>query len=1008
MVTLRLLGSVSLDGEEGPVTGRAAQRRRIALLALLALARGQALSRDKLIGYLWAESDEEKARRLLSESLYVIRKSLGEDAVLTSGDDLQLNREVVWTDALAFLESLEKGEEVAAAELYRGPFLDGFYLADAPEFEQWVDGERSRLERSFADTLRKLATAAENKDDAKAAVVWWRRLANLDRYDAQVAVAYMKALEAAGQRAAALQVARVHAALFREEFDAEPDPEVERLAERLREAPQHHTPQPSGSDPKLSGPGMPSSFGSAESGEAEPADPVAGTKPKREKDQSGEETEVPLPLSAPGATGRPRLSGRAWIVGGAGAAGLTAILAAALFFGQERSGPAPGPPPDRTVIAVIPFTIQGEVGPTLREGGLVTLLNINLDGFRGLRSVDQGALWHFLGRPGTDESVSREAAREAARHFGASHFVLGRIVGGGDGQIRVAAALLSVDTPMPDPPEVVVDGSSEDPISLADSLIVGLLAGVQEASGERLLGIAARTSQAIPALEAYLEGEEEFRATRYGRAKEAFERAIEEDETFALAHYRRSISALLDLKFSEARLAADRAVRYSGRLTGRDRRLLAAWNNLMEGEAEAAEREYLRILRDYPDEVEAHFGLGQARIFYGPSRGISPTVARENFEDVLRLNPSYGQARFHLMELAASRRDIVAFDSLFLGIDPESDQALSWEAVRAFWTGGEREQEEVRRRLLRADPLVAGLGVARVAAHLQDFPAAEGLAEVLTGADRDADTRAAAQILIAMIRFARGRWQGGMEALTLARQFDPAWATELEALYTGFPLRNVSRQEALTMRETLAAWDAEEVALSTNFVLFAHNGFHSSLRVYLLALTSLWAGEPDRAVQYAGELSRVHRDPELAATAAAWARTIRGRASAVRGRVEEAIGLLEGTELKAPLERITISPFFSRAFDRYLLGQLLTTAGRPEEALAWLGTLTEGSEVVLVGPAHLEMARIRDARGEPEKAIRHYEQFLELWVSSDPEFRPLLEEARERIAALRGGGDPTP
>ena len=34
-----------------------------------------------------------------------------------------------------------------AADLYRGPFLDGFYLPDSPEFDGWVGQERRRWER---------------------------------------------------------------------------------------------------------------------------------------------------------------------------------------------------------------------------------------------------------------------------------------------------------------------------------------------------------------------------------------------------------------------------------------------------------------------------------------------------------------------------------------------------------------------------------------------------------------------------------------------------------------------------------------------------------------------------------------------------------------------------------------------------------------------------------------------------------------------------------------------
>ncbi|HEY9504872.1 MAG TPA: hypothetical protein VIQ27_02770 [Gemmatimonadales bacterium] len=82
MFTLRLLGGAALDGPDGPVTGRAALRQRVALLALLAVEHPRSLSRDRLVAWLWPESDTADARHLLRESLYILRSALGEDAVL--------------------------------------------------------------------------------------------------------------------------------------------------------------------------------------------------------------------------------------------------------------------------------------------------------------------------------------------------------------------------------------------------------------------------------------------------------------------------------------------------------------------------------------------------------------------------------------------------------------------------------------------------------------------------------------------------------------------------------------------------------------------------------------------------------------------------------------------------------------------------------------------------------------------------------------------------------------
>ena len=143
--SLRVLGRPLLEGEDGPVLGRASQRHRLAILALLARSPERSLSRDKLLGYLWPENSPRRARHLLSTSVYVLRQELGESLLHTEGDDLRLDRELVEVDVSKFEEALESGALERAAEAYTGPFLDGFYLNRAPEFERWVDSERDCL-----------------------------------------------------------------------------------------------------------------------------------------------------------------------------------------------------------------------------------------------------------------------------------------------------------------------------------------------------------------------------------------------------------------------------------------------------------------------------------------------------------------------------------------------------------------------------------------------------------------------------------------------------------------------------------------------------------------------------------------------------------------------------------------------------------------------------------------------------------------------------------------------
>ncbi len=234
MFTLRLLGGLTLHGPSGPLSGRVAQRRRLALLALLGVAGEKGLSRDKLAGHLWAESDETHARHLISDSLYVLHRALGTDAIIAAGEFLRLNREAVSCDVAAFEEALAGGNLESAVRLYAGPFLDGFYVGAAGEFDAWVEAERERLADLYASALKSLAERAEAAKDYEAAAEWWKRLVAHDPYNSRAVLRVMQVLAAAGDRANALEHYRAHELRLREEFDIEPDEELRVLAEGLK------------------------------------------------------------------------------------------------------------------------------------------------------------------------------------------------------------------------------------------------------------------------------------------------------------------------------------------------------------------------------------------------------------------------------------------------------------------------------------------------------------------------------------------------------------------------------------------------------------------------------------------------------------------------------------------------------------------------------------------------------------------------------------------------------
>ena len=202
---LETLGTVVLKGSGLAI--RAAdqrqQRRRLALLAALASAGERGMSRDQLLLLFWPDSTQKKARHSLDQLLYAIRTSLGE-AIFAGTNPVRLNPEFITADICDFKRNISEQNFELAVAGYGGPFLDGFYLSDTREFEEWAESERQRLAFSYETALEQLALDAERNADHTREVHWRRKLSEADPLSSRHALALMTALANTGDMTAAI------------------------------------------------------------------------------------------------------------------------------------------------------------------------------------------------------------------------------------------------------------------------------------------------------------------------------------------------------------------------------------------------------------------------------------------------------------------------------------------------------------------------------------------------------------------------------------------------------------------------------------------------------------------------------------------------------------------------------------------------------------------------------------------------------------------------------------
>jgi predicted ATPase/DNA-binding SARP family transcriptional activator len=234
---LRLMGHPTVIHQSQSLKFRS---RKVFALLIYLVVEGGWHSREKLMAWLWPESDKERGGASLRSTVARLRRTLPAGKyLLTEQGDIAFDFERPFELDLQRIEAADQEEArpeawqaVLAAD--RGEFLAGFSLPDAPEFDTWAAVQREawhhRLERIYERLCRRQLEGGESAQAVKTAIQWTAR-APLNE------TAYRHLMEAyylAGDRIAAWGAFENCQRMLDEELGVEPAPETISLAERIR------------------------------------------------------------------------------------------------------------------------------------------------------------------------------------------------------------------------------------------------------------------------------------------------------------------------------------------------------------------------------------------------------------------------------------------------------------------------------------------------------------------------------------------------------------------------------------------------------------------------------------------------------------------------------------------------------------------------------------------------------------------------------------------------------
>jgi serine/threonine-protein kinase len=638
---------------------------------------------------------------------------------------------------------------------------------------------------------------------------------------------------------------------------------------------------------------------------------------------------------------------------------------------------------DAERIAVFPFSTTGP-GLEMMGEGMVDLMSTNLGGVGGITTVEpRTVLARWKKRGGG--AVDLEGALAVAKDVDAGAVLLGSAVAVGP-KVRLTAEMFNrAGEPLG---KASIDGHPDSVLSLVDQLSVSLMREIWR-SNEPIpsLRVAGLTTASLPALRAYLQGEQFYRRSLYDSASIAFGRAIEADSTFALAYYRQVMSNgwIGNYGSRASREAMAAAQRLGAKLPERERTILQAYKLFTDGRPEAAD-----VMRQYlaanPKDADAWYLLGESLMHSRTLVPYDPATLRAPFDSVIALDASLTPAAIHPLELTLAYRDSAAYARYMRVIEDagaEGEVALFGAAGRAVWGRGE-DLDSLFGVLSRAPQQGANFNAA-VSVIRQEGATSDTLVarirSLARGIAAARPNERFAPALPAMMLAGAGRVR---EAGVLADSFatvsqDLGYAIRAIPVFAGFASKEYTERGLATLRR----------APKTN-----------PWQLFTQAQLELVAGNAAAVPELLATARR------LAADTTKFPAEMGGLLTAVDGwRMIEQGDTTGGLQrLDAGMRRAGATFVGGTGTMAIRLRWAQTLAARPATREEGIRRLRYGfdQDPMLVPIATFSLAKAYEAAGNREEASAAYGRFLRLWDKADPEYRSYADDARASLARLVG------
>nr|WP_315024790.1 BTAD domain-containing putative transcriptional regulator [uncultured Aminipila sp.] len=197
MLNISFLGKVTFEFNGENITEKIGSKAT-ALVALLMLHTGKDMLREKIITYLWPDSNEDAAKYNLRYNLWQLKKSICRDS--NSQDFIKINKDYCSInmdydfdcDLLRVIgfkrdntDTMETLIELKG--LFAGDFFEGYYFNNCDEFNELIIFQRNYFESCRVRILKRLTELLEKNLDYEACIEVINNILEIEPYDENLA-----------------------------------------------------------------------------------------------------------------------------------------------------------------------------------------------------------------------------------------------------------------------------------------------------------------------------------------------------------------------------------------------------------------------------------------------------------------------------------------------------------------------------------------------------------------------------------------------------------------------------------------------------------------------------------------------------------------------------------------------------------------------------------------------------------------------------------------------------